>query len=166
MVEAMLAQCGPLAAQLIERAIGIARRATGADDLVDQLYHTVLMLPDQLGPAREPPRAADAPLPPVGVPLKDSDATYSVCFYAEQVPLAVAAFVYGQGEPPSIPVCCMLGRDCDSTATTVGAWVGALHGESGLPREWVDPVCTVNKHEIDVRGLATQIADLAARDRA
>ena len=30
------------------------------------------MLPDQLGPDREPPRASDAPLPPPGVPLEDS----------------------------------------------------------------------------------------------
>jgi ADP-ribosylglycohydrolase len=82
------------------------------------------------------------------------------------VPLAVAAFVYGQGEPRSIPVCCMLGRDCDSTATTVGAWVGALHGVSGLPEEWVDPVCTVNVHEIDIRGLAEQLVGLAAQNRA
>ena len=26
----------------------------------------------------------------------------------------------------------MLGQDADSTATTVGSWAGALHGESGL----------------------------------
>jgi ADP-ribosylglycohydrolase len=121
------------------------------------------MLPDQLGPEREPPRTVDAPLPPVGVPLADSDQTYSVCFYAEQVPLTVAAFVYGKGQPRAIPVCCMLGRDCDSTATTVGAWVGALHGESGLPAAWGDPVCEVNMPEIDIRGLANQIVDLAIK---
>jgi ADP-ribosylglycohydrolase len=38
----------------------------------------------------------------------------------------------------------MLGHDADSTATMIGSWVGALHGESGLPREWVDTVCQVN----------------------
>jgi ADP-ribosylglycohydrolase len=59
-----------------------------------------------------------------------------------------------------------LGRDCDSTATTVGAWVGALHGESGLPKEWVDPVCEVNTPEIDIRGLATQLIELAIVDLA
>ena len=166
MLEVMLAQCGPLATQLIVRAIGIAERATSVDDLVDKLYHTVLMLPEQLGPEREPPRAVDAPLPPVGEPLADSKERYSVCFYAEQIPLTVAAFVYGRGEPRAIPVCCMLGRDCDSTATTVGAWVGALHGKSGLPAEWVETVCAVNMPEIDIRGLADQIVTLSGMDVA
>jgi ADP-ribosylglycohydrolase len=74
----------------------------------------------------------------------------------------VAAFLFGQGEPRAIPICCMLGRDCDSTATTVGAWVGALHGESGLPGEWVETVCTVNINEIGIRGLAERLIELPA----
>lgn len=58
----------------------------------------------------------------------------------------------------SIPATVMFGRDADSTATTVGGWVGALHGESGLPKEWVDTVCEVNAREIDIRGLAERLA--------
>jgi ADP-ribosylglycohydrolase len=53
----------------------------------------------------------------------------------------------------------MIGRDADSTATTVGSWVGALHGESGLPAGWVETVCRVNRREIDIRGLAEQLVD-------
>jgi ADP-ribosylglycohydrolase len=56
----------------------------------------------------------------------------------------------------------MLGRDADSTSTTVGSWVGALHGESGLPVAWVDKVCEVNRDEIDIRGLAEQLVDAVA----
>jgi len=74
----------------------------------------------------------------------------------------VAAFLFSKGEPRTIPICCMLGRDCDSTATTVGAWVGALHGESGLPQEWIETVCAVNVNEIDIRGLAEQLMELPA----
>ena len=51
----------------------------------------------------------------------------------------------------------MIGRDADSTATNVGSWVGALHGESGLPKEWVEMVCEVNIREIDIRGLAEKL---------
>ena len=56
----------------------------------------------------------------------------------------------------------MLGQDADSTATTVGSWVGALHGESGLPKEWVDTVCQANIREIDIRDLAEKLCRLPA----
>ena len=98
-------------------------------------------------------------MPPSHEPLADTDEKYMSSYYAEQVPLAVAGFVWGQGDPGvAIPATCMLGRDADSTATTVGAWVGALHGESGLPKEWVDTVCKANAGEIDIRGLAERLA--------
>ena len=100
-------------------------------------------------------------MPPVVNPLEDSEGAYASCFFAEQVPISIAAFVYGNGDPRiAIPVTCMIGRDADSTATTVGSWVGALHGESGLPKEWVDAVCQVNMGEIDIRGLAEELYSL------
>ena len=102
------------------------------------------------------------PMPRHHEPVEDTDEKYLTCYFAEQVPLAVAAFVYGEGEPRAIPYCCMIGRDADSTSTTVGSWVGALHGESGLPQEWVETVCAVNVHEIDIRGLAEQLISLPA----
>ncbi len=49
------------------------------------------------------------------------------------------------------------GRDADSIATTVGSWVGALNGESGLPTDWVETVCRVNLVEIDIRKLAEDL---------
>jgi ADP-ribosylglycohydrolase len=159
-IEAILAQCGPLATKLLQRAIDIALQAASFDELVDRLYQTVLVPAKNRQNPQEPSREIDGPLPPMYKPLEDSDDRYSSVYYAEQVPLAVAAFVYGQGEPQAIPTCCMLGRDCDSTATTVGAWAGALHGESGLPAEWAETVCAVNVNEIDIRGLAEQLIAL------
>ena len=79
------------------------------------------------------------------------------------VPLAIAAFVFGKGDPrTAIPCACMIGRDADTTATAVGSWVGALHGESGLPKEWVKGVCEVNLKEIDIRDLAEKLFLLSA----
>lgn len=163
MIEAMLAQCGPLARKLIERAIDITESARDFPDLVDKLYHNVLMPALQDRHEKEPPREVDAPPPPIIEPLEDTDEKYLSSFYAEQVPLAIAGFLWGKGNSRvSIPATVMLGRDADSTATTVGSWVGALHGESGLPKEWVDTVCEANIGEIDIRGLAEKLAALPA----
>jgi hypothetical protein len=161
MVEAMLAECGPLARKLIVRAIDITESASDFDDLVGELYQNVLM-PEMAymhDPMMEPPREVDGPVPSVRQPLDDTDEMYISCFYAEQVPLSVAGFLWGRGDPRiSIPATVMFGRDADSTATTVGSWVGALHGEAGLPQEWVAAVCQVNMEEIDIRGLAERLA--------
>jgi len=163
MIETMLAQCGPLARKLIERAIDITERARGFDNLADTLYNNALMPELKDRHVKEPPRAADGPMPPTLEPLPDTDEKYMSSFYAEQVPLAIAGFLWGKGDPRvSIPATCMLGRDADSTATTVGSWVGALHGESGLPREWVETVCQANIREIDIRDLAEKLYQLPA----
>jgi len=159
LVETVLSFCGPLAKALLTRAIEIAEAARSVQDLATRLYDKVLMPPMAFDGGPEPPRAIDAPLPPVIDPLADSDSMYITCYFAEQIPLAMAGFVYALGEPDAIPVTVMLGRDADSTSTTVGSWVGALHGESGLPAEWVGPVCEANLREIDIRALATSLAD-------
>jgi ADP-ribosylglycohydrolase len=65
--------------------------------------------------------------------------------------------VYAKGAVEAIPVCVNCGRDADTNANTVGAWVGALHGETGLPSEWVGPVCEVNKKELDIIELAEKL---------
>jgi len=63
------------------------------------------------------------------------DEPYTGHYNHEQIPLAVAGFVFSEGHPEdSITNTVMLGRDADSTATSVGSWVGALHGESAFPR--------------------------------
>lgn len=157
-LESMFSVCGPLPQALLHRAIDIANDASSVWDLAEKLYDKVLMPEFELRTIEEPTRFNNSSIPPVRVPLPDSDDLYASWFLAEQVPLAVAALVYGRGELDAIPICCSLGRDADTTATTVGSWVGALHGESGLPSEWVDAVCEVNKREIDIRGLGEQLA--------
>jgi hypothetical protein len=159
MLDAMLAQCGPLATKLMERAIDLTQKAGSVPDLVDKLYHNVLMSELRLRHEQEPSRQVDGPMPPIVTPLEDSDNRYLSIYFAEQVPLSLAGFLYAKGEPDAIPVTCMLGRDADSTATTTGSWVGALHGESGLPKEWVETVCKANINEIDIRRLAEQLAE-------
>jgi hypothetical protein len=163
-METLLAQCGPLARKLIDRAINITESAKDFDDLVDQLYHNILMpeLPYREDRGQEPSRQVDGPMPPNHPPLEYTDELYQSSLFAEQVPLSIVGFLWGKGDPRvSIPATVMLGRDADSTATTVASWVGALHGESGLPNEWVDTVCAANINEIDIRGLAEQLYQLS-----
>ncbi|WP_223275035.1 ADP-ribosylglycohydrolase family protein, partial [Tateyamaria sp. syn59] len=154
-IHVMRAECGPLAIALIDRALRIAGEATDTWDLAARLYDEVLFSETahiwEITP-EDPPTAADAPVPARHAPLEDTDEPYTTFFFAEQIPLAVAAFAYAKGEVEALPVCVNLGRDCDTTATLVGALVGALHGEQALPDEWVHAVCTVNSAEIDLRG--------------
>jgi ADP-ribosylglycohydrolase len=160
--DAMLAQCGPLATQLLERAVRIAGEAEDTWDLAARLYDETLMSETahiwEITPD-DPPIAADAPLPPRHAPVEDSDVSYTTYYFAEQIPLALAAFVFTKGSVEAIAVCVNLGRDCDTTATTVGALVGALHGESGLPRDWIETVCAANRQEIDLRRQAEQLVE-------
>jgi hypothetical protein len=156
-VEAVFSVCGPLAAALLQRGLDIARAAQDGGDLIARLYTEALV--------DEAPTAADAPLPPLVVPLPDSNEPYSSALLAEQIPLALAAFVFSDGDPErAIPQACAIGRDADTIATTVGSWVGALHGVSGLPRSWVDTVCAVNLQEVDIRSLAVALIELASQE--
>lgn len=165
MLKSMFAQCGPLATKLLDRAVKIAQSATDVWDLADKLYKEILLPDHSMSPYKEinefdPPIEADAELPTRVVPVDYTDKPYINCFFAEQIPLAIASFVFSKGSIDAIPVCCTLGRDCDTTATTVGAWVGALHGERGLPVQWVETVCRANMNEIDIRALAEAIYKL------
>ncbi len=149
-IESMLDLCGPLGFSFLDRAVAVARRSSSRDELIEGLYATVLV-------NQQPPYDAPA-LPPVQTPIDDSDEPYTSVLLAEQVPLAVAAFAFAEGDPAvAIPLAVMIGRDCDTTATTVGSWCGALHGETALPYEWVKTVCDVNRPEIDIRGLADNL---------
>jgi ADP-ribosylglycohydrolase len=59
----------------------------------------------------------------------------------ETVPAVLALFTLAEGNPRrSILWGANFGRDADTIATMVGGLVGALHGASGLPPEWVAKV--------------------------
>jgi ADP-ribosylglycohydrolase len=150
MVEVMLDQCGPLAWKLLQRGLAIAHSARSGAELVLGIYEKALVC--------EAPTAAEAALPAPMEPLLDSDKPYASILFAEQIPLAVAAFVFAGGEPSrAIPEAVMLGRDADSIATTVGSWSGALFGESALPADWVSTVCEANRTHLDLRRLASDL---------
>jgi ADP-ribosylglycohydrolase len=165
-VAVMRGECGSLGRALLDRAVAAARAATDEDDLIRRIYAEMLMPELEVRDREEPPRDRDGPLPAVRAPIADSDAKYMSSFFAEQVPIALAAFVFARGEARAIPLTCLIGRDCDSTATTVGAWVGALHGEAGLPPEWVQLVLDENVPEIALSPMADALFDLAAREAA
>jgi ADP-ribosylglycohydrolase len=149
-LETMLGLCGTLARKFLERGIDIGRASGSQNELIERLYASVLV--------NEQPPYSDLDLPPVQTPLEDTDDRYASILLCEQVALAAAAFAYGAGDPKvSIPLTIMIGRDCDSSATAVGSWCGALHGEAGLPAGWVNTVCEVNMPEIDIRDLAAQL---------
>lgn len=157
-IEAMREPCGPLPRKLIDRAVTIAREAEDFDELVDEMYERALF--PEFDSRKEPPQEVDAPLPPSHDPVPYTDERYAALYNHEQIPLAVAGFVFSEGHPEdSIRHTVMLGRDCDSTATSVGSWVGALHGESAFPEEWVETVCEVNKGDIDIRGLTNRFIE-------
>ncbi len=163
MLEALLAACGPLPRKLMERGIRIGQDATDLDDLISTLYHTALMPEnvvkgqDGMVESANVIKDVNAPMPPIHPCLEDTDEKYITNALAEQIPFAAAAFVFSDGKPEAIADAVMLGRDTDSIATTVGSWVGALYGELGLPRKWVEAVCTVNLPELDIRGLAEKL---------
>lgn len=152
-VEAMLQYGGPLSGRLIGRAVDIALDESDMWTLARKLYDNILV-PD------DPTHESDGPMPPASPGAADHEPPYASLFWAEQVPLAAAALAFGKGGPDSIPCCVNFGRDCDTTATTVGAWVGGLQGKSGLPREWVDAVISANKAELDLVSLAESLASV------
>ena len=164
-VDAMLVPCGSCARALLERAIRIANQAENTCDLAEKLYQQCLMAETSLALdvcPEDPPTDAQAPLPPIHPCVEYTDEEYTTCYWAEQIPLALAAFVFAKGSIEAIPICVNLGRDCDTTATTVGAWVGGLHGMSGLPQEWVDTVRKANRKEMDLDALAESLCALPA----
>jgi len=59
----------------------------------------------------------------------------------EAVGLAFAAIKIGRAEfVDSVLAAVNMGRDADTTAAIVGSICGAIHGESAIPREWLEPL--------------------------
>ncbi|TFF97341.1 MAG: ADP-ribosylglycohydrolase family protein [Promethearchaeota archaeon] len=149
-VGAIIKYSGSLARMFLQRSLDIFNTVTNREDLIEQLYSTVLV--------NKHPRWDSDKLPPRQKAPLDTDLPCTSPLFCEQIPLALAAFVFADGNPSdAIPLTVMIGRDCDTTATTVGSWCGALHGESELPEEWVETVCRINKPEIDIRDLVERL---------
>jgi ADP-ribosylglycohydrolase len=60
------------------------------------------------------------------------------------------------------------GRDSDSIAQMAGAIAGALHGETAVPKRWVEAVSTASRRDFRAvaDGLAQVATEVLARDRA
>jgi len=162
-VEAMRASTESLPRTLIDRAVTIGEEAPTFDALVDELYERALF--PEFDSHKTAPKELDTDLPEPHEPIPYTDKRYAGLYNHEQIPLAVAGFVFAEGEPEaSICTTVNIGRDCDSTATSVGSWVGALHGEAALPDEWVDTVCDVNREDVAVRALADGLFESEVED--
>lgn len=145
--------CGPLARKLLSRARSIAEAHAGdLDGFVKAIYAECLV--------KECTGELDGPMPESAV--ASDPYRGATVLWAEQIPLAYAAFVYGQGDFMNTLVsCASLGRDTDSIASTCGSWIGGLVGASSIPAEWIDAMQTVNSKEMDLLAIANKMADAA-----
>lgn len=148
---------GPLSRKLLARAERIAREHDGdLDGFIAGIYKEALV--DQ-GTGD-----IDGPMPPSHVPTNPYRG--ATILWAEQIPLAFAAFIFGKGDFMNTMIACInLGRDADSIGSTCGSLVGALVGLKGIPTDWVQAMQTVNINEIDLLARANKLADLALAKR-
>ncbi|MDF1515050.1 MAG: ADP-ribosylglycohydrolase family protein, partial [Anaerolineae bacterium] len=155
-VNAILAYSGPLASRLFERAVTIAQSAQTTDQLYEQLYAHCLV--------ETCTTSIDGDLPPVVTPLPYTDDFYNGILFAEQQPLALAYFVFGQGDPyRTVLTAVKGGRDADSIATNTASWLGAMSGTSIWPQHWLDQVQRVNIERLNLMQLATNLAHRAVQ---
>jgi ADP-ribosylglycohydrolase len=79
----------------------------------------------------------------------------------EELPVALAYLTWSQGDyRRAVLGGANYGRDSDSIASMVGALIGGLDGQSGLPADWVETVERVN--QLNIAMMSKQLADLAA----
>lgn len=136
-VNAILDDSGPLARKLFSRAVEIAKKAKNTKDLYEQIYNNLLV--------KSCSTKVDGPMPERLEPIDKLDGIYTGILFAEQQPLALAYFVYGEGDPyKTVLTAVKGGRDSDSIASNTAAWLGALHGISVWPKKWVDTVQQAN----------------------
>lgn len=59
--------------------------------------------------------------------------------------LGAIAFLWGEGDfKTTVGIGIAAGMDCDNQAATMGALMGAMHGESGIPRAWTHEIAGNN----------------------
>ena len=71
-----------------------------------------------------------------------------ICDSRETIPATLAIVFLSQGDPKqAITWAANFGRDADTIGCMVGGIVGALHGSSGLPEEWVQKATSASTVE-------------------
>jgi hypothetical protein len=149
-VEAVLADSGPLAMRLFTRAIEIASKAKDRFELYENLYEHCLV--------KSCTTEVDGPMPERLPPVDKLDGAYNGILFAEQQPLALAYFVYGQGDPNQTVLTAVKGgRDADSITCNSAAWLGALIGIEGWPKKWIDTVQQANRKRMDLQGTGNEL---------
>lgn len=144
---------GPLARKLLARAKRVAEEHDGdLEGFIRAVYSECLVTKcsgELDGPMPEPAVASD--------PYRGA-----TVLWAEQIPLAYAAFIFGKGDfKNTLTSCASLGRDTDSIASTCGSWAGGLVGLRGIPVEWVNAMQSVNRREMDLLAIANKMAAAA-----
>ncbi len=90
------------------------------------------------------------------------DALGSSGFVVSSVPIAAFCFLrYGPDPRAALTEILRAGGDTDTNAAIVGAWLGALHGERGLPSSLVAHLCEGPFGKTHLRALARDL--VAAR---
>jgi hypothetical protein len=149
-VDAVMADSGPLATKLFARAAEIARKAKSPTELYRQLYQHCLV--------KECSNDMDGPMPPHVEPVEYAEGSYSGILFAEQQPLALAYFVYGQGDPHKTVLTAVKGgRDADSIGCNTAAWLGALAGNDVWPKKWRQTVQRANIHRMNLEQTARDL---------
>ena len=109
--------------------------------------------------------SAVAPMPPHVAPRTYAEGFYSGILFAEQQPLALAYFVYGEGDPKKTVLTAVKGgRDADSIATNSASWLGALAGESVWPQQWLQTVQRANLRRVNLKRTAEALVDRALKN--
>jgi len=87
----------------------------------------------------------------------------------EAVGLAFAAIKIGRADfVDSVLGAVNLGRDADTTAAIAGSICGAIHGESAIPREWLEPLgpatgrCLGSVAGVDIADIAELLVERSA----
>jgi ADP-ribosylglycohydrolase len=146
-VDAVLSDSGPLAKKLFTRAAEIAAAAKDRFSLYEKLYDHCLV--------KSCSTEVDGPMPERVAPIDKLDGTYSGILFAEQQPLALAYFIYGQGDPHRTVLTAVKGgRDADSITCNTAAWLGALAGFEIWPKKWRDTVQQANLKRMNLEEVA------------
>ncbi|TWU33190.1 ADP-ribosylglycohydrolase family protein [Novipirellula artificiosorum] len=137
-VQAVLDDSGELTKKLFTRAVEIAQKAKSPTELYEELYKHCLV--------KSCTTDVDGPMPERLEPeVRMEPKGYNGILFAEQQPLALAYFVYGQGDPyKTVLTGVKGGRDADSITCNSAAWLGALSGMEVWPKKWVDVVQNAN----------------------
>ncbi|MFF4094293.1 ADP-ribosylglycohydrolase family protein [Streptomyces sp. NPDC001834] len=145
---------------VVEDALGLAKDGTRA---AIEAVCEVAARYDDFEDALVPLRQAVAPFDTVGPDYRKPSLGArrpSRLHSIEELPVALGMVLVGSGDfRHTVLGSVNYGRDCDSIATMSGAIVGALYGESAVPREWSTEVARASR--LDLRAPAASLASVA-----